>query len=202
MEARGSVTGVSAPDDDVPMDTPRPAVHSQLILRLKVKMTGSGPLDRRADIEVNRRISFQQARNEHHVHLTGISLSFPLTCTSMVAFSPRRPPQSLSFYIRRSARYYLLFLLLAAFISLGYISDQQSRLPSAELQPPNDNDDDHSKVVQSNVEHAVDAFVRGFPRLRGPEVRGVPVVDGLDERGEGEERTVFDWPKTTHMFVL
>lgn len=33
---------VSAPDDDVPMDTPRPAVHSQLILRLKVKMTGSG----------------------------------------------------------------------------------------------------------------------------------------------------------------
>jgi hypothetical protein len=47
--------------------------------------------------------------------------------------------------------------------------------------------------------HAIDEFVKGFPKLRGDGNLGVP---DLSRRDEEEVKTHFDWARTTKMFVL
>ena len=52
---------------------------------------------------------------------------------------------------------------------------------------------------ESRGEHAIDEFVKAFPKLRGKGNLGVP---DLSRRDGEEEKTPFDWARTTKMFVL
>ena len=61
-----------------------------------------------------------------------------------------------------------------------------------------------SDGIAARSEHPVDAFIKGFPKLRGPGNHGSPHgVEARSVEGTGKSgQVIFDWPRTTKMFVL
>ena len=99
---------------------------------------------------------------------------------------------------RRTGKYYVIIGL--AVIGTFFFA-RQTHQAVREIQDPlgtstEDSDAESCAIPSGGSEHAIDEFVKGFPKLRGKGDLGQP------EARRDEERVIFDWPRTTKMIVL
>jgi len=106
---------------------------------------------------------------------------------------------------RRSGRFYVVIALVIvgtfffARQTHDAIREMQDPLESFEPRQNGGDELDETSCTVSTGEtklHAIDEYVKGFPRLRGKGELGRPVAQ------PEEGKVHFDWPRTTKMIVL
>lgn len=106
---------------------------------------------------------------------------------------------------RRSIRVYIVvtLLLVGVYVVYRQTTDAISEIHLESRSTTAEQHVDSSCGLEKEERglHQMDEYVKGFPKLRGHGNLGIP-SDVVPRGQEGGGKTVFDWPRTTKLFVL